>query len=470
MFNLFLSVINNIVDALMSVVFFNVFRLFGLGDNINLPFSIAVLLIGYIYLVYRLRFIQFTRFSKILKYTFGKNKSSDNHSSPIKTLLTSVASCTGMNATAGIVFMVAIGGVGTIFWIPILALLCMPFRFAEVYLSHSYRSPKSDSSSFMGGPFDYIKKGLASIGMERLGKILTILYTGAMIASGTIGVSMYEMNQSVVVFEKGFSFLNGKRLMLSIILTSIALFVILGGTKRVENFMSVALSFLSILYVATSIVVIIYNYKNLPSAIGFIIEDAISPKSIAGGFIGSFCLCARKNALSHETGLGTSGIVHALSPEKDSIKEATRSMMTPLINSLIVCMATSLVLTTTKTYLNKDIMKDGVLALMYAFGSAYKPFSCIVIAIIPMFTVNVLIGWSNYIMKCSQYLFKKKVIVFINMALFFACAFLGGIIDNFFLIMNIVDVILMFVLLINVPVVMLLSNKVYKAVKQYKFE
>ncbi len=457
----------DVVDALLNVVFFNVFKLVGLENDINLPFSIAVLLIGYIYLMFRLRFIQFTHFKTMLRYTFGKNKDKNTPSS-IKTLLTSVASCTGMNSTAGIVFMIAVGGVGTAFWLPILAFLCMPFRFAEVYLSHSYRSMDSNSSA-IGGPFDYIKKGFSEIGFKKIGITLAFLYAMVMLVSGVIGVSMYEMNQAVFVLEKGFSFFNGKRLVLTIALTLISFWIIFGGTKRVVNFMSIMLPILSITYVFISIIVVIFNYKNLGSVLTMIFEDAMSPKSIAGGFIGSFCLCARKNSLAHETGLGTSGIVHALSPEKDSIKEATRSMMTPLITGLIVCVSTAMVLTMTDTYQKTEIMKDGVSALSYAFGSVYWLFSYVVIAIIPLFTFNVLIGWSNYVAKCAQYVFKKKQFVFISMVMFFAFAFTGGIIDDFILVVNIVDLLLMFALLINVPTVMILSGIVYNSIKKYKF-
>jgi len=455
-----------VVNFLLNIVFYNVFEIFGLGDTINLPLSIAVLLIGYTYLMFRLRFIQFTHFGKMLKYTFSKDSSTTT--SPIKTLLTSIASCTGMNATAGIVFMVAVGGIGTIFWLPIIAFLCMPFRFAEVYLSHSYRSAKVDLST-IGGPFDYIKKGLSDIGFKKTGEVLALLYAIMLAIAGTIGVSMYEMNQAVVVLEKNFSFFNNQRLLLTIALTIIALWIIFGGTKRVVNFMSIALPVLSITYVLISIIVVAFNYKSLGSVFTLIFNDAMHPRSISGGIIGSFCLCARKCCLSHETGLGTSGIVHALSPEKDSFKEALRSMMTPLITGLIVCLSTALVLTTTGTYNDAEIMKDGVSALSYAFGSTYWLFSYVVVAIIPMFTANVMIGWSNYIVKCSQYILNKKQFAHMMTILFFTFAFIGGIINDFFFVMDVVDLILMFILLINVPIIMVLSGKVYKAIKEYKF-
>ena len=461
---------NSIVDVLFRVVFFNIADLFGCGKSANLPLALAILLFGYVYVTIRLKGLQFTRFHTMIKYVFNSN---DNNvkkgtSSSIKTLLTSIASCTGMNATAGIVFMVAVGGVGTIFWLPILALLSMPFRFAEVWLSHSYRSIRKNNS-MLGGPFDYIKKGLADLGFVKIGKGLALFYAVAMVVTGAIGLSMYEMNQSVVIFEKSFSFLEGKRALLSAFFTLVAVWAILGGTKRIATFMTISLPTLSLIYVLVSFVVIVANYAKLGTALAIIFNDALHPRSIAGGFIGSFCMCARKCALSHETGLGTSGIVHALSSETDSVKEAIRSMMTPLINGLIICMATALVLVTTETYQDVDIMKDGVPALSYAFGSVCKMFSYVVIVIIPLFTINVMIGWSNYVGKCSQYICGNKPFTVITMVVFFVFAFVGGIIDDFVLIMNTIDVLLMFILMVNVPVVVILSGKVAMSLKKYKF-
>ena len=459
-----------VVNLFFNIVFFNVFELFGLGDKVDLPFSIAVLLIGYIYVMFKLHFIQFTHFGVILRYTFARNKKEKNTSSPLKTLLTSMASCTGMNATAGVVFMIAIGGVGTVFWLLILALSAMPFRFSEGYLSHFYRSTNQNSNSMIGGPFDYIKKGLADIGFRKMGKTLSLVYAGLMVLSGVVGVSMYEMNQAVVVFEKGFAVLEGKRMMLSVFFTILASWVVLGGTKRIERFMSIVLPVLSITYVFVSIIVIACNFDKIGSVMSLIYEDAMRPKSLAGGIIASFCLCARKFTLAHETGLGTSGIVHASSVESDSVKEATRAMLTP-VTTVIICLSTSLVLLTTNVYQDAEIMKDGVSAISYAFGLVFKPFSYIVVAIIPMFTINVMIGWSNYVAKCTTFIFKRKQLIAFVMALFFVFAFIGGIIDNFYFIMNVVDTILMFILLLNVPIIAVLTNKIVQnVVKKYNFK
>ena len=90
--------------------------------------------------------------------------------------------------------------------------------------------------------------------------------------------------------------------------------------------------------------------------------------------------------------------------------------------------------------------------------------------IIPMFTFSVLTAWSTYINKCTKYVFNNKYVIITIMCLLFICAFIGGIIDNFIAIVNLVDIFLMLMVLINVPSVIVLSNKIKNAVKEYNFK
>ena len=463
--------VQSVTDIISKVVFFNVLSGFGI-DDLQLPLALAVLLFGYIYTTIAMRGIQITKLKYCFKYVFGrqKQKSSDDKKdiSSIKTLFTSIAGCTGMNATAGIVFMIAIGGVGTVFWLPLLTFLCMAFRFEEVYLSHHYRDKVKSEN--LGGPFDYIKKGLAEINLPKLGKVCAFLYALFMIISGTIGVSMYETNQCVAIITNSFEFLKGQRVIMSLVVIGLIFIIIIGGTKRIMNFMSSILPILAIIYIVASLVVIIAHYQNLGNAFVIIFEDAMHPRAMAGGFIASLCMTARKMALSHETGLGTSGIVHASSTQPDSVREATGAMMTPIINAFCVCIMTVLVVITTGAYKSETAGNDGVVVLFNAFGTVSRVLPYIITILIPMLVFNVLLGWCNYIIKCSIYCFNNKIVVKMFVCLFLLCAFIGGITDNFVMIMNLIDALMMLIIMLNVPVIILLTKKVYNIVRNYNFK
>ena len=459
-----------IINSLYNLVFFNVLRIFDLND-IHLPVCILVLLIGYIYFTFKLRFIQFRRLKECICYTFNigknKNKREKGSISSIKTLFTSVASCTGMNATAGMVFVVAVGGPGTIFWFPFIVFFCMALRFAEVYLSHSLRTQKR--SETIGGPFDYFRKGFEQIGYKKIGQILAVIYAFLMITSGVVGVSMYEMSQSVAVVEKSFAFLNGKRLLITSIFTIIAIVILVGGTKRVMNVFSVVLPVLSIIYLCLSIIVIAVHYDKIVDTFILIYQDAWHPRTLAGGFVASFCMCSRKLSLANETGLGTAGLVHSSSSETDSIKEATCSMLTPIINGLLVCFISAFVIAITGIY-KTEYVNDGAFAFAKVFGDVVPFFSIVILLMIPIMAFNVLIGWCNYILKCVKFIYDSRVLTAIVAILFLCFSFAGGLIDDFVFVMNVVDTMVMMILFINIPAVIILSNIVAKAVKNYDFK
>ena len=465
--DLIINIITFIANSISKVIYFNVLSLFGVS-SIELPFVIAFLLAGYVILMFKLNFIQFTRLKFSLKYAFGIGaKKKKGEISSFKALLTSVASCTGMNAVAGMVFMVSVGGPGTVFWMPILAFLCMPFRFAEVYLSHSFRSQRK--GELLGGPFDYIEKGLKNLKKEKLGKILSKTYALIMVFCGVCGLAMYETNQCVSVIAGSFSFLSDKKPLISFIAIIILAFILLGGTKRVMNFFSIVLPVIAIIYIFVSLLVIFYNIDKLADCILLIVKDAFQPRSIAGGFLASLCMTARKTSLAHETGLGTSGIVHASSSEQDSIKEATSAMMTPLINCFCVCLMSSLVLIITGFY-NDESAKSGSVAIFNAFGSVSSFLPYVITILVPMLAFNVLIGWSSYVVKCSKFCFKSNIAIKIVIVLFLISAFIGGNVDDFNLIMLLIDSIMMFLIFLNVPIVVLLSGKVKEAIKKYTFK
>ena len=182
------KVLIHLGDFLGSIVFFNVFSVFGV-EAINLPLSLAFLTFGFIFMCFKFRFIQFRWFPNIIKCVFRpdkEEKKSKNDISSFKILLTAIASCTGMNATAGMVFMIYLGGPGTALWVPVIALLCMPFRFAEVYLSHSYRTV--GKKDYVGGPFDYIKKSFTELTHQKVKKKLSVSYTWIFLGCDIIGL------------------------------------------------------------------------------------------------------------------------------------------------------------------------------------------------------------------------------------------------------------------------------------------
>jgi AGCS family alanine or glycine:cation symporter len=453
------DVINLFVSAgnlMQTLSFFNVLSIFGI-TSVEFPISVFMLFIGFAYATIKLNFVQIKMLKEGVHQLLNPSatKEGDKNVSPIKALFTAVAGSAGLNNTAGMASMVLIGGPGTAFWIPIIIIGCMAFRFAEIYLSHHYRSEGYETS--LGGPFDYMKKGFADLGFKKIGIFASIMYAVLMALGGLFGISLFELNQAVVIIKSGVPALHDQTLLVSLACTLIVGYVIFGGSRRISNFFGTVLPFLVGLFLTISLIVIFYNYKQIPYAFAAIIEDAFHPRAVAGGVIGSFVFCMKRMAMSSETGLGTAGIVHATSTEKSSVKEALGGMISPIINGVFICFVSAFLVVITGV--NKG---DGILLLFNAFGSVHNVLTYGLVLLIPIMAMNVMIGWSNYGMKCVEYVAGHKFVKPYLM-LYLIVGFSGGFVDDFQVVMRLVEGSIMILAIVNVVAVITLMPSVKRA-------
>lgn len=462
-FDIFSQYLTKFVDGLCAICFFNVLSLFGV-DSVSFPLSMFVLFVGFLFITFKLRFVQFTKFNYIVKYSFAKSE--DKKAVPAwKTLCTAIASCTGLNTTSGMVFMVIVGGPGTVLWIPFIVFLTMPFRMCEAFLSHKYRSGQKNE---LGGPFDYIKKGLADLGAPKVGIYLSLFYAGLMCACGILAVPFVEMNQAVSSLTDCIPVFAEYRFVFAIGFACIIAYVVFGGIVRLTKIMSIIMPIIGCLFVAMSLTVIVYYYKNIPNAFKLIWQDAMNPKALAGGTLASIMFCVRKLSTASETGLGTGGMIHSSSSETDTMKESIRSMMTPMFQGMFMCLLMALSLVVSGAY---NSSSQGIVALVETYSKVFKIFGVLFIILTPTMLVNVSISWGNYGTSCLKYIIgDKKIFLKLYLITYIICCSLGGMIKEFNLVMNLCDGMVMLLPFINVPVILALSGQVSKAYKNYNFK
>jgi AGCS family alanine or glycine:cation symporter len=343
----------------------------------------------------------------------------------------------------------------------------MAFRFAEVYLSHKYRS--TDGEESLGGPFDYIQKGFTELGFKKIGKNLAMIYAILLAIAGLCGISLFEMNQAVQILTANFHFLAGKEFLVSLLCTSFVGYVIFGGTARIGTFFSKIMPSLVALFLFISLAVIVIKIDQLPNAFRIIMNDAFNAKSGVAGAIYGFLSCMRRVVLSNETGLGTAGIIHASSTEKNSVKEALNGMISPVISGLFIIFMTAIVVVLTGVY-SDPANGDGIVLLSNAFGKVNTLFPLTLVVMIPIMAMNVMIGWSNYGMKCIKFAFGNLAVKPFLIG-YIIVGFSGGaFIRNFQVVMHIAETFVISLTFVNVFAVMILSNRVLSGFKQYKKE
>ena len=110
------SIFEQINSILGSVFFFDVF--FGQLEGTSMPFIVAWLIVGGVFLTFRFGFINVRMFSHSYKIITGKYKTADDvgEITPFQSLTTALSATVGLGNIAGVAIAIAIGGPGATFW------------------------------------------------------------------------------------------------------------------------------------------------------------------------------------------------------------------------------------------------------------------------------------------------------------------------------------------------------------------
>ncbi|MGY8986442.1 MAG: alanine:cation symporter family protein, partial [Sphingomonadales bacterium] len=156
-----------------------------------------------------------------------------------------------------------------------------------------------------------------------------------------------------------------------IIYASIAGFVVIGGIKKISHVTGFLVPIMAFIYIMASLLVIAFNYTELPFAFSAIFNGAFSPEGVAGGFIGVLIQGLRRSSFSNEAGLGSAAIAHAAAKTSEPVAEGLVALMEPFFDTVIICTLTALVIIITgmHTTANPD---DGIALTSMAFESVFS--------------------------------------------------------------------------------------------------
>ena len=241
----------------------------------------------------------------------------------------------GLGNIAGVAIAISYGGPGTIFWMWLIGIIGMATKFVECTLGTKYRI--TDGNKVYGGPMFYIKQKLP----KQL-KFLAYLFAASTIFGAFGAGGMFQANQAASALSTYFSvspILTGSFLAIAIAL------VILGGIKRIGNVASKIVPSMCIIYILGAILICILNISEIPGVIQLIFNDAFSGSAVAGGSIGTVIIWGvRRAVFSNEAGLGSASIAHAAVKTNYPVREGFVASLGPLIDTIIVCTATAIVI------------------------------------------------------------------------------------------------------------------------------
>lgn len=423
---------------------------------------IILLLGGGLFLTIRLKFFQFRYMPHIFRQTFGmimSKGSGDGTLTPFQATTSALASTMGAANIVGVPVAIALGGPGAIFWMWIVALIGIGTKYSEVVLGIKYRE-KNAAGDYVGGPMYYIKKGL---GWKKVAYIFAFALMLEVMAS-----TMVQSNSIATTLEGSFG--------LSPIVTGIfvALLVALisfGGIKAIGRVTERLIPSMVVVYILTALIIIGAHIDAVPVAFGLIFSHAFQPISAAGGFAGAGVAAAIRWGLarglySNEAGIGTAPIAHAAAVNNHPAKQGFWGVFEVVVDTLIVCTMTALVILTTGVWevIDADNAANMVTeAYSTVFGASLG--GVIISIVLFLFVITTIVVIIYYGEKQAEFLFGPNFSVLIRVV--YIAAIIIGALGGLQFVWKFLDLLLAIVVIPNVIAVLFLSGQVRDITNDY---
>ena len=411
------SVFSSIVAVLDKILFFEI---------AGFPLIVLWLICGSIFFTLRMGFINVRGFKHAIDVVQGKfdDPDDDGEVSHFQALATALSGTVGLGNIAGVAIAVQMGGPGAVVWMTLGGFFGMSSKFTECTLAQKYRRVKADGT-IAGGPMYYIARPLADMGFRPVGKALAGLFAILCVMASLGGGNMFQSNQSYAAVSNvipgipSWAFGIGVAVLVGI--------VIIGGISRIASVTGKLVPLMAVIYILACLWIILSNIGELPSAIGTIFSGAFSPQAVGGGFVGVMIQGIRRSAFSNEAGVGSAAIAHSAARSDEPLREGLVSLLEPLIDTIVICNMTALVIVITGVY-QDEAVGDGVLLTSNAFNTVVDWFPSVLAFAVALFAFSTMISWSYYGERAWEYMFGNSTIL-VYKGIFVFCVFVGAVVN-----------------------------------------
>ena len=351
------------------------------------PLFLLLLGCGLIYTV-RTKFIQWRVLTHGLDCVRGKydDPSDPGAISHFQALCAALSATVGLGNIAGVAVAISLGGPGAVFWMWVVGLFGMALKFAECSLAVMYRQvrdvpdpsapalieadaesrtleykgerpPNADAKErargeVRGGPMWYMQLALVEPlkargnGFWIVFKILAVLFAISTMLNSFGGGNMFQGWNVSNVLKSNFDV----PVFLSATVVSILVaMVIIGGIKRIGQVASKLVPIMCVVYVLGASYIILAHVTEIPRYLSLIVTSAFRTTDASGSFVGvgmwvAFTWGLKRACFSNEAGEGSAAIAHAAAKTNEPIREGVVAGMGPMIDTLIICTMSALVL------------------------------------------------------------------------------------------------------------------------------
>ncbi|HZY81041.1 MAG TPA: amino acid carrier protein [Cyclobacteriaceae bacterium] len=382
-------------------------------------FVLFLLILGGVFFLVYSRFIYYRYFSHAIAILRGKyhNPNDPGQISPYEALSTALASTVGMGNIAGVAAAISIGGPGALFWMWVTAFVGMSTNFFTSTASVMYRG-KDSAGVIQGGPM-YVIREAFSPAWKPLAILFSVccligclpIFQANQLTQVIIDIGIRSESAKTHSFNIGGAEINTAKFIIGSCLMIISAVVIIGGIQRIGQWAGKMVPLMIIIYFGAVLMILILNITVVPQYLWMVITDAFAANNYRGepalgGIVGGLIVTGvRRASFSNEAGIGTAPMALAASQTNEPIREGLVSMLSPAIDTLLVCTLTALAILVTGVW-EMPGAPSGVTLTVTAFESSLGEAGKILLLISAFFfAITSLFSYSYYGNKAISFMF-----------------------------------------------------------------
>lgn len=377
-------VLQNVIDLLVKQVW-------------SLPCLLFIFGVA-VYITLQLRFVQIRYFLESIRLVTAKPDQAHAAGglSPFQAFINTLGTNIGNGCLAGIAVAIGSGGPGAMVWLLILATFSMSLRFAEVFLG-TYYIGKVNIKGVHGGPMAYMSLLPGGLFWSYLFAILILcvfFIIGNLAQCHAVGNAVHK-SLGIDEFTTAFGVL------------AFMIYIFLGGAQRIVKVVDLLVPFKVALFLVTAIIILIYHYQAIPSALYLMFSSSLNPQAILGGTFGFAIQKAmasgfQQGVFASEAGLGTAAVAFGTTQGKHPVQSGILAMLGVFINTHVICFLVALCLIASGVWNNGETSSALVVSAYETVFGVYGGWLVMILMI--NFAMSVLVATAYLGKECWRFL------------------------------------------------------------------
>ena len=370
---------------------------------------LVILLVGGgVFFMFYSRFQPYRYFGHGIDLLRGKfsDPNDPGHIPHSQALATALSGTIGLGNIAGVAIAISIGGPGAVFWMWVTAIVGVATKFYTASLAVMYRG-KDAEGTLHGGPMYVITQGMG----QRWYPLAALFAAACLIGA----LPLFQANQFIQLLrdvvaipagwatsEQHFTF----DLIASSMVAALVAMVVAGRIQSIGRLTVRLVPTMVIMYLLMTVTVLYTYASEIPAMLWLIVTDAFTGEAAAGGSIGAVILIGvRRGAFSNEAGIGTESLAHGAAKTGQPIREGVVAMIGPVIDTLVVCTCTALIILLTGVW-QTEAGLEGVTMTARAIEQVFPNTGIYLLLImVGMLSFSTMVTMWFYGVKCMVFLF-----------------------------------------------------------------